>query len=332
MKSIVKYFFYHVICPLLLFFGLDKFLRRMSSKRCLIIMYHGVSKKKNFSINGRHLPLDEFEKHLKYFKRHFDILSLPEICAQHNGKRSKYSVALTFDDGYLNNIQNAMPLLLKYKIPATFFISTISLTEHEYIHPSDYIDLISKSTSDSVDINGKPFAHRDGQLRNSDISAYTYINSLSFKEFKLTFTTLRNRYPLINVLKGIDPEVHKLVTAEAVAELASEKIFAVGSHSHDHVNLNMLSPEDLDHQLSVSKKLLEKQIQDTVDCIAFPYGYFSKAVVERSSQHGYKYLLAGGIVAAEWKHHVFPRIGILNMAGYSFNMLSINRGFRNFGF
>lgn len=332
LKDLLKYLFYQVTCPMLLFFGIDKLLRNRSSNRCLILMYHGVSKKKNFSINGRHLPADEFEKHLRYFKKHFDILSLPELCGKHLYRGDRYSVALTFDDGYLNNIQHAIPLLLKYKIPATFFISTISLTEREYIHPPDYIDLIRTSTAESVNINGTLFQHENGQLTNSRNDAYGYINSLSFKEFKHTLSTLKHTYPIKNVLKGVDPEVHTLITSETITGFAAEKLFAVGSHSHDHVNLTMLSEEELDHQVGISKTLLETHTQAPVTCIAFPYGYFNKDVIERSSQHGYKYLLAGGSVTDEWKHRVFPRIGILNMAGYAFNMLSINRGFKSFGF
>ena len=69
-----------------------------------------------------------------------------------------------------------------------------------------------------------------------------------------------------------------------------------------------------------------------IDVIAFPYGYFNSDVVALSRETGYKYLLAGGSISEEWKQSVFPRIGILNMAGYAFNILSISRGFQKFGF
>ena len=332
MKRAAKYLFYQIICPLLLFFGFDKFLRSVSSNRRLIIMYHGVSREKNFAINGRHLPSDEFEEHLKYFKRNFDILSLADLCDRHESSQTRRSIALTFDDGYLNNVQNAIPLLLKYQIPATFFISTIGLTDQEYIHPSDYIDLICKSTSKSLYINGMRFQHTNGHRTDSGKSAYSYINSLNLQEFNQTLFTLKKNYPVKNVLKGIDPELYTLITSDTITEFASENLITAGSHSHDHVNLNMLSTEELDHQVGFSKRILESGTQKPVNSIAFPYGYFNEDVVARSLQHGYQYLLAGGSVADKWQNRVFPRIGILNMAGHAFNMLSINRGFRNFGF
>lgn len=295
-------------------------------------MYHGVSKAENFSMNGRHLPSVEFEKHLRYFKKHFDILSLADLCNVHEGNQSRNSIALTFDDGYLNNVHNAIPLLLKYEIPATFFISTISLTDQEYIHPSDYIDAIRKSTSTSIDINGNIFQYKNGHLTNSGKNVYSYINSLRFQEFRHTVSTLKRNYPIRNVLKGIDPELYTLVNSKTITELASHKLLTVGSHSHDHVNLSMLSIEEIDHQVGISKRILESNTQKVVNSIAFPYGYFNEDVVERSLQHGYQYIFAGGLVSEQWQRRVFPRIGILNMAGYAFNMLSINRAFRNFGF
>ncbi len=333
MKYVAKYLFYQVICPLLLFFGFDKLLRGLSSKRRLIVMYHGVSNKKNFSINGRHLPSDEFEKHLRYLKRHFNILSLTEICNLNQDSQSRHSVALTFDDGYLNNVQNAIPLLLKYEIPATFFISTISLTDQEYIHPSDYIDVISKSTSESFNINEIRFQRKNGQpLTNSGTDAYGYITSLNFQKFNHTLSNLKQNYPIKNILKDIDPELYSLITSETIAKVVKEKLFTAGSHSHVHVNLNMLSKDELDHQLATSKRILEFNTQTVIDSIAFPYGYFNEDVVERSLQNGFQYLFAGGSISEKWHGRVFPRIGILNKAGYAFNMLSINRGFRNFGF
>jgi peptidoglycan/xylan/chitin deacetylase (PgdA/CDA1 family) len=296
-------------------------------------MYHGVSKSENFSINGRHLPSAEFEKHLRYFKRHFNILSLTDLCKAHEDNRSRNSIAITFDDGYLNNVQNAVPLLLKYEIPATFFISTISLTDRDYIHPSDYIDLIRKSTSESLEINGMHFHHRNSDLiTNSGKSLHSYINSLSFEEFRHTLTTLQNKFPRKNILNGIDPELYTLMSSDSMMQFVSTKLFTVGSHSHEHVNLSTLSIEELNHQVGTSKRFLDSKMQTPVNSIAFPYGYFNEDVLDRSSQTGYQYMLAGGSVPDKWRDRVFPRIGILNMAGYAFNMLSVNRGFRNFGF
>jgi len=332
MKTIVKFLFYQLVCPLLLFFKMDKLMRKRSNHRHLIIMYHGVSNKKNFSINGRHLPADEFEQHLRYYKNNFDIVSLDEICKTNGCTRARHCISLTFDDGYSNNIQNAVPLLLKYQIPATFFVSSIGLIDKEYLHPSDQIDLIAHAGPADVNINGAAFSRKNKKLLNKDFDAYQYINSLTFDEFKKTLLVLKRQFPFNDLVATIDPEVYKVVTSETVIDLASNRLFSVGSHSHDHVNLTQLSEPELSDQLAGSKNLLESALYSPVKAIAFPYGYFNTQVVKLSQQHGYEYLVAGGSVESEWKGLVLPRIGILNMAGYAFNMLSISRGFKKFGF
>lgn len=333
MKYVIKYLFYEIISPLALFFGVDKLLRKQSSQRRLIIMYHGVSAGRNFSINGRHLPSEEFEKHLKYFKTNFDVVSLKELCDKKKlQSQGKHSIAITFDDGYLNNIQHAMPLLLKYGLPATFFVSTKSLHEPEYIHPADYLDIIRASSSEVLEINGTLFYDSNKQPGSPDNDPYSFINSLRFDEFKETLVKLKSKYPVKNMVKRIDPDVYRVVSSEMIEKFSSNDLFAVGSHSHDHVNLSVLSKEEVKHQVGLSKKILEMHAPGSINSIAFPYGYFNKNVIECSMQEGYIYLLAAGDVTNEFKNQVFPRVGILNMAGYAFNMLSINHGFQRFGF
>ena len=128
---------------------------------------------------------------------------------------------LTFDDGYLNNVENAVPLLLKYQIPATFFVSSASLTEADYLHPSDHIDLIANTTSGDININGVAFHRRNKQLVNSNYNAYQYINSLDFKAFKKAVLTLKQQFPSYDLVATIDREVYKMVTPEKANELAA---------------------------------------------------------------------------------------------------------------
>lgn len=92
--------------------------------RIWILVYHSVSHEKG----GLNINPGLFETHMRFIKNNFDILPLSkltnlvadEAVSQHI---SGNKVIITFDDGYRDNYRIAMPILDKYKIPATFFVT-----------------------------------------------------------------------------------------------------------------------------------------------------------------------------------------------------------------
>lgn len=63
-----------------------------------------------------------FEKLLVWLREHFDCVALEQLLEQPAGKRPR--VALTFDDGWRDNAEYAYPLLERYGVPASIFLST----------------------------------------------------------------------------------------------------------------------------------------------------------------------------------------------------------------
>jgi len=86
-----------------------------------ILIYHRVADVKN----DPHLlsvSPDNFYKQLKYLQQNFQVIKLSELVENLRTKQLKNkSVAITFDDGYADNLYNALPILEKLKIPATIF-------------------------------------------------------------------------------------------------------------------------------------------------------------------------------------------------------------------
>ncbi|MEK6772296.1 MAG: polysaccharide deacetylase family protein [Bdellovibrionota bacterium] len=93
-----------------------------------ILMYHQVPDQELQSQHRIFITKDNFEKHLKFFKnKGFQALSFSELKEFRDQKKNfsefpKKPLLLTFDDGYLNNLKNAVPLLTKYGFKATFFL------------------------------------------------------------------------------------------------------------------------------------------------------------------------------------------------------------------
>jgi peptidoglycan/xylan/chitin deacetylase (PgdA/CDA1 family) len=66
-----------------------------------------------------------FEKYCEFFRRHFRVVPLQELADDLANQRSpSRTLAITFDDGYRDNFENAAPILERLSLPATFFVVT----------------------------------------------------------------------------------------------------------------------------------------------------------------------------------------------------------------
>jgi peptidoglycan/xylan/chitin deacetylase (PgdA/CDA1 family) len=64
-----------------------------------------------------------FERYCRFFRRHFRVVPLGEVVDRfERGLTPNRELAITFDDGYLDNYENARPVLEKLSLPATFFV------------------------------------------------------------------------------------------------------------------------------------------------------------------------------------------------------------------
>jgi peptidoglycan/xylan/chitin deacetylase (PgdA/CDA1 family) len=64
-----------------------------------------------------------FERYCRFFKRHFRVVALADLVTKlERGEALDRHLAITFDDGYRDNFENAVPILTQLSLPATFFI------------------------------------------------------------------------------------------------------------------------------------------------------------------------------------------------------------------
>lgn len=98
-----------------------------SATKVPIVAYHSIANEHDHLLRHLSLGVDVFERQLRYLKRAgFQTVTLYDVQAFLKGERSlpPRSVALTFDDGYLDNWVFAFPLLEKYQLKATIFVAT----------------------------------------------------------------------------------------------------------------------------------------------------------------------------------------------------------------
>jgi len=109
---------YAVVSPLLLWWR-----RRLQGQRrspVCIFFYHLVA---NRPLNHMCLPLEEFVRQMEFLRRYHPLLSLERATRRLGGEESdEVGVAITFDDGYRDNVW-AIEYLRYFGIPACFFVS-----------------------------------------------------------------------------------------------------------------------------------------------------------------------------------------------------------------
>ena len=166
-------------------FGYRLFYRR----NCLqILMYHNIGASTKSRIN---ISISDFERQLRYLKRNYTVISLldAENIINNAKKLDRNYVVLTFDDGFLDFVTNAFPLLSKYSLPATVFlcggliergvnVNTFQVCEDDK-RAMSVDDLIRIGNSPLIDFQAHSYSHdnfdnlltdeviRDTELSNS---------------------------------------------------------------------------------------------------------------------------------------------------------------------
>jgi peptidoglycan/xylan/chitin deacetylase (PgdA/CDA1 family) len=114
-----------------------RFLRRhvFRRRRCLILAYHSIGERNpHYQDKPEYMtPPDLFERQIQYLRRQgYAFVSLEELLKIRNAPLFD-CVALTFDDGYADNYTNALAVLQKYGIPATFFLVASFIGQPNYL-------------------------------------------------------------------------------------------------------------------------------------------------------------------------------------------------------
>lgn len=97
--------------------------RRLLRGRGVIVLFHRIS------AAGERDPItctaQDFEAFVAFFARHFEVIPLGEFLDRLSaGDDLGGSLAITFDDGYLDNREVAAPILKRHGLPACFFVAS----------------------------------------------------------------------------------------------------------------------------------------------------------------------------------------------------------------
>jgi peptidoglycan/xylan/chitin deacetylase (PgdA/CDA1 family) len=265
-------------------------------------MYHRIGTTKS-DIWQLSVEAKNFEAHLHHLKKNESVISLPTLVQQVREKKiKKRAIAITFDDGYVDNFTLAKPLLEKYGLPATFFITSKNINkpeefwwdklEHILLHSPELprIFRLEGGNSDIVfDLQDEAFLSEDMRDIHRKYQAFgkgTRRAELYCKIWeKLSpLTAVRQELIMEEISqwagKTENREAYQCMTEENIETLANAKLFQTGVHTVSHPALSYHSKDIQLAEIENNKKFVESVTHREANCIAYPSGKYNSDTLE----------------------------------------------------
>lgn len=329
MKKLIQ----NNILPPLMKLNAERLFLLFAKKKQLNAFYHGVVNQDSTAIFPRHITKEQFEQHLKYLSRKFNIISMDEMFEmyQQNITPDKHTLTVSFDDGYLNNLENALDIIEKYKVKTTFFISGICVENPDYIMWSDILSF-ARHFSSEVIIDGKTFDKVGKfELYNQElnISASDYIKQLPFEQREKSLAGMISSHNLLEKMKELPEEYWKLLNGNQIKTLASSEFVDIGSHGHLHYNLGNISVDSAIKDMKKSKDILSNLLDKNIDMLSFPDGSYTKEVMDEAEKMGYTKQIAVSYMHPSDVNdkRIINRWGVSSTTTYETVAFSLNKAF-----
>lgn len=319
--------------------------QKQLSSKALILMYHRIAEEKVDPWELCVTPKN-FAEHLDVLKNEARPVSLRQMSQAHKqGKIPDRSVVVTFDDGYVDNLYSAKPLLEKYDIPATVFVAGGHIG-HEREYWWDELERIFLRPGTlpeklTLRIDGKNLQWELGEYANYSEAEYqrysdwtvdwqegpTIRQSLYFSLHQLLQPlreTERNKV-MDGLLAWADVNPVQRLTRRALSYdelilLKKGDSIEIGSHTMTHPFLSSLPKKIQQKEIRQSKILLEECIGQPVTSFAYPYGNYSPETVEIVREMGFD-CACSTINENVWRRSnrfLLPRVGVENSDGEQF--------------
>ena len=234
-----------------------------------------------------------FREQVEYIAAHYEPVTCADILAAIDGGRSlpTRAIAITFDDGHVDNYTHAFPILRDLGVPATIFLSTAYIGETGTFWFDRVANILFSAPLGNYLLPGitEP-------LRLTDVASRRQASDLVLRHLKSLPDIQRRELIacLAEMLKTEDPADHSGLSGAMnwaqVREMASAGI-EFGSHSVSHPILTQLDDAALDRELAESREAIACQIGHAVDIIAYPVGgiqAFDARVIAAAQRAGYR--------------------------------------------
>lgn len=287
LKQIIKHGLEHVAAQ----FGPHRWPSR--TPRIWILMYHRVLPANSLEMQdvepGMVVTPETLDMHLSTLKKWATPVDLAEWCERKNKglPLPQRAVAITFDDGWLDNYQYAWPIIQKHQFPATIFLVTDWIATSNSFWPERLARLIRKSIesgiyplqhdsfewlSPALKQIGFPEAPKQGPDREQLSKLFAFCKH--WPDLEIINRIAETELPL-----GISaPSEPVLLNWEQVRQMRESGLVSFGSHTCRHVRLNDNIEHNLaEYEITQSKNTLSESLGEPVSLFCYPNGDYNFA-------------------------------------------------------
>lgn len=252
-----------------------------------------------------------FEKQIQWMTRVGNIVSVDTLVGG-NIKKDRPNFAITFDDGWLDNYEYAFPILKKYNIPATIFISTNAIETNEMFWTEEIFYKTSLAIREeqssnvlnflkSHDIMHKTKKNKEvGELLNS------FVQQLKFLDSHIRLSIICEYYEKIRVSR--EKVTGQILGWDHIKEMHQHNV-TYGSHTHNHMITKGAEPSTIFNEMVLSKKIIEQHLNSECKWFCYPNALFNSDDHLLLQKAGYDYgvILKSEIIKRDVSSYYLPR-------------------------
>ena len=264
-----------------------------------IFLFHGVISKNPYKIRnytGKHISAELFEKCIEALSKEGNPISMDDVIYNYENdiQFPDYSFAITFDDGFENNLSVAGKILNKFKVPATIYVTT-SFIENNSMSWIDKIEVAVESLPGSFILDNSIFEEKI-ELDTYEKKIYflnkirQYVkNNAEINPDEFATKLCKN----LRFLESFNCEnqLDKKLTWKQLEDAHKKELITIGGHTHTHQILSFLNPKDLAYELDTSINLLSEKSSINLIHYSYPEGLshcFSDKVISELKLRGIK--------------------------------------------
>ncbi|HEY8599262.1 MAG TPA: polysaccharide deacetylase family protein [Thermomicrobiales bacterium] len=209
-----------------------------------ILAYHRISDEERSPL---FVPPWRFRQQMNYLRLHHRVVPLADLVAtlRHGERLTAPTVAITFDDGYRDNLTEAAPILRDFDLPATLFLAT---------DPQE---------------RGEPFWWDILELAGiADPETLSGLKTRPHDEFRLAIDLARANL----AAEALNYTMRRLYLTWDEVRQWTALGHSVGAHTATHPILSRVPAEGVRDELRTSRAAIERQIGSAVDLFAYPNG------------------------------------------------------------